>query len=239
MMPITNAPYTPQKHGHDPYGLGQLRDLARRVIPGATVEYDTTPLLDRRKPLRIWYDTEFVEDGRTIDPLSIGMISEDGRVLYRVNDDQQTMSRAVQRDWLRENVVKHLPVKVWSVNHAPGWQWIWDLEHPHADAVRTREQIREDVQHFIEESLKLEGYDGVRLWAWYGAYDHVAYAQLFGRMIDLPEGFPMWTNDLKQEVDRLGNPKLPDLSSPDREHDALADALELRHRHLWLERRAV
>ena len=40
------------------------------------------------------------------------------------------------------------------------------------------------------------------LWAWCGAYDHVALCQLWGRMIDLPKGVPMWTNDLKQEAER-------------------------------------
>jgi hypothetical protein len=61
-----------------------------------------------------------------------------------------------------------------------------------------------------------------QLWAWYGAYDHVALCQLWGRMIDLPKGVPMWTNDLKQECERLGNPQVPQQASG--EHNALADA---------------
>jgi hypothetical protein len=61
----------------------------------------------------------------------------------------------------------------------------------------------------------------------------VALAQLFGRMIDLPDGFPMWTNDLRQEVERRGNPALPKQESA--EHDALADARWVRDAYLWLE----
>nr|WP_234899948.1 3'-5' exoribonuclease [Streptomyces filamentosus] len=60
------------------------------------------------------------------------------------------------------------------------------------------------------------------MWAWYGAYDHVVLAQLFGRMIDLPTGIPMWTNDIQQECQRLGNPQMPE--QPAGIHNALADA---------------
>ena len=30
--------------------------------------------------MRIYFDTEFIEDGRTIDRLSIGMVREDGAI---------------------------------------------------------------------------------------------------------------------------------------------------------------
>jgi hypothetical protein len=42
-------------------------------------------------------------------------------------------------------------------------------------------------------------------------------------MIGLPKGVPMWTNDLRQEAERLGNPDLPEQAEG--EHNALADAL--------------
>ena len=32
--------------------------------------------------MRIWFDTEFIEDGRTIDLLSIGMVRDDGLEYY-------------------------------------------------------------------------------------------------------------------------------------------------------------
>jgi hypothetical protein len=242
MRQLINDPYAPQKLGEDPYGMGldRLRTLFAERAPNSTIESDTTPLRAPKPaavPLRVWYDCEFVEDGHTIDLLSIGMISEDGRRLYRINDNFGVMERAVERDWLRENVVKHLPVRVNNPLTGVGDDWTWDAGHPDYSAVRNRVSIRNDVAQFIRESAAVEGYEDVRLWAWYGAYDHVAYAQLFGMMIDLPPGFPMWTNDLRQEVDRLGNPELP--TSNQSEHHALADAEELRYRHLWLEGRAV
>jgi hypothetical protein len=32
-----------------------------------------------------WLDTEFIEDGVTIDLISIGIVAEDGRELYLLN----------------------------------------------------------------------------------------------------------------------------------------------------------
>jgi hypothetical protein len=162
--------------------------------------------------MRLYYDTEFIEDGRTIDLISIGMVAEDGRELYRIVDDEETITRAVAHDWLRANVVAHLPVAI--VND--GEDWDWDPEHADWYFTARRDTVREDVEAFIRDTPDPE------LWAWYGAYDHVAYAQLFGRMIDLPQGFPMFTCDLKQEVVRHGNPRLP--KQADGEHNALADA---------------
>lgn len=41
----------------------------------------------------------------------------------------------------------------------------------------------------------------VKLYSYYGAYDHVCMCWIFGKMMDLPNGFPMLTYDLKQMVD--------------------------------------
>jgi hypothetical protein len=71
------------------------------------------------------------------------------------------------------------------------------------------------------------------LWADWAAYGHVAYAQLFGRMIDLPKGLPQWTHEFRQLWESLGRPALPSLSGIT-EHNALDDARELRFRYNWL-----
>ena len=94
-------------------------------------------------------------------------------------------------------------------------------------SVVTRSVIAGRVKNFVLGS----GVDP-QLWAWYGAYDHVVLAQLFNTMSELPDGFPMWTNDLKQEVERLGNPRLP--SKGNKEHDALEDARWVKKCYDWL-----
>jgi len=41
----------------------------------------------------------------------------------------------------------------------------------------------------------------ISFYAYYADYDWVLFCSLFGRMIDLPKGFPMYCRDLKQMID--------------------------------------
>lgn len=180
--------------------------------------------------MRVWYDTEFIEDGSTIELISIGMVAEDGHELYAVAeeiDDGKLYGRIRRHDWLMAHVVPHLPLR--GELRPPGFG---DLPTFNLDMddnrIMPRRMIRNAVRDFLLSRL-----DQLELWAWYAAYDHVALAQLFGPMIHLPKGVPMYTHDLKQEVDRLGNPELPKQTSA--EHNALADARWVRDAHLWLE----
>lgn len=168
---------------------------------------------------RIFYDTEFVEDGTTIDLVSIGMVAEDGRELYAVSEEFH-VSRLLMNPWLVANVWPSLPKKPCPKGHRCLSRGKGHLDYDDPD-VRSRAQIARMVRDFVL-GTDPDQLPHVELWAWYGAYDHVALAQLFGRMIDLPEGMPMWTNDLRQECERLGNPRLPE--QPDGLHNALADA---------------
>jgi 3' exoribonuclease, RNase T-like len=153
---------------------------------------------------RYFYDCEFVEDGRLIDLVSIGVVDEHGREFYAVSTEFDG-SRALP--WVRKHVLEKLP-------------------SPAAAAWRSRERIRDDLYAFLVEPLN--GHDGTRgateleLWAWYAAYDHVALAQLWGPMPALPREIPRFTKDLRQLWDELGQPRLPGADA-DR-HDALVDA---------------
>lgn len=173
--------------------------------------------------MKIWYDTEFLEDGRTIELISIGMVAEDGREYYAVSADMP-IKRIIRHDWLMANVVPSLPI----VRH-DGIRPLSKpfLDHAHPD-VKERASIATDVRRFIQATPDVE------LWAWYGAYDHVALCQLWGAMVDLPEGVPMFTNDLKQEALRLGDPQMPEQEHG--LHNALADARHLRVMDEHLER---
>jgi hypothetical protein len=68
----------------------------------------------------------------------------------------------------------------------------------------------------------------VQLWAWLGAYDHVALAQLWGDMPALPSEIPRFTREIRQHWEAAGCPRLP--GHGEARHNALADARLARDR---------
>ena len=107
-----------------------------------------------------------------------------------------------------------------ETQHAEDWacatDWLVANVKPHLRGPRIeRKQIGRDLIEFMGENPEI--------WAYYADYDWVALCQIFGTMMNLPKGWPMFCRDVKQRCDALGNPKLPEQESG--EHDALADAI--------------
>jgi len=167
--------------------------------------------------MKYWYDTEFIEDGKTIDLISIGIIAEDDREFY-AESIEADLFRA--NDWVRDNVISQL----WSqqADKREGNQW---LREGGCGGFWHRQEIANGILSFV-------GHDKPEFWAYYADYDWVALCQLYGRMIDLPKGWPMYCRDLKQWCDSIGNPRLP---KQDKEHHALADARWTRDAWLFLQ----
>lgn len=158
--------------------------------------------------MRYFLDTEFYEDGRTIDLISIGIVAEDGREFYAVNQDCDWYE-IVNNQWLRENVLPSLPVEYLEFILGK-----WKLHIKDSQDWATKTEIRKRLLDFI-------GDDKPEFWAYFADYDWVCLCQLFGKMIDLPKGWPVYCRDIKQLADSLGNLKLPDQED---KHNALADA---------------
>ena len=94
----------------------------------------------------------------------------------------------------------------------------------------------------MNETALKELLTNTEFYGYYSDYDWVVFCWLFGRMIDLPEGFPMYCIDLKQELDnkadrlRLPNTELSkeqmietikgtaNYPKQTNEHNALSDA---------------
>lgn len=141
--------------------------------------------------MKIWFDTEFYENGRTIDLISIGMVREDGATYYAETCNAHQLCQ--ESEWLMQNVQPHLGL----------------------DKFKTLFDISNEIREFAGEKPEF--------WAYYADYDWVILCQLYGRMIDLPEGWPRYCRDVKQLRDSLGNPPLAKQETG--EHNALADAL--------------
>lgn len=157
---------------------------------------------------RVFLDTEFIEDGVTIDLVSIALVDDQGRDFYAISTE---FNPAAANVWVRENVLAKLP---WERRAERGGPW------------RSRTEIAAGVLAFLAPT---DNWDDLELWAYYGAYDHVALAQLWGPMIDLPKGVPMFTHELMQLWEDAGRPPKP--PQPRDAHDALADARW--NRALW------
>ena len=166
------------------------------------------------KPIRFFLDTEFIEDGHTIELISLALVNEEDEFIYLINK-QCDLSRA--NDWVKENVIPQLRVMPHPLHRrAPAYDELFGS--PTA--------IRDAVIRFVRRHPEPYSF-----WGYYSDYDWVVFCQLFGKMIDLPKGFPMYCHDLKQEMDRLGVDKnvVPQLEP---QHNALADARWVRD--MWL-----
>lgn len=143
--------------------------------------------------MKVFYDTEFHEDGKTIELISIGLVRADGTSFYGISSGFNWV-RAASNPWLAENVLVHLPrARV----HVTAFHSEEILDIHHRD-VYTPWDLADKVGNFIRET------PDPSLWAYYGAYDHVALAQLWGPMINLPKWVPIWTNDIKQTMREMG-----------------------------------
>lgn len=245
--------------------------------------------------MKYFLDTEFLEGKQskkilnfnigktkpTIDLISVGIVSEDGREYYAISKDfnlkeawnrfeyaKQTMfekqngykGRKVY--WIRENVLKpifqELTLKEAYENNDLGYTNMFNFKHLERLIKKyghsNRHIANEICQYIYGGSYDLSGLSPLQLaqqfeisdkskepefYTYYGAYDWVVFCWLFGKMIDLPKGFPMYSRDLKQILDEKqhlnniqeGIPKYkenlkqhPTYPKQENEHDALADA---------------
>ncbi len=95
-------------------------------------------------------------------------------------------------------------------------EWVKSNVFPHLSGPRLAlSAMAEAIRIFV-------GDDKPEFWGYYADYDWVVFCQIFGAMVDLPKGWPMYCLDIKQLCNSLGNPQLPAQSSV--EHNALNDA---------------
>ncbi len=143
----------------------------------------------------VFHDTEFIENGSTIDLVSLGAVDDEGREFYAISTEFNPVTAS---PWVKDNVLDKL-----SPRSDPAWM--------------SRLEIRDRYYRWLTEPG-----DEINLWAYYAAYDHVAYAQLWGPMIRMPKDIPWQTDDLMTLWKLAGRPEKP--PQPADQHNALADA---------------
>lgn len=168
--------------------------------------------------MKYFIDTEFKEKPCTIDLISIGIACEDGREYYAICNEFNLKEVWVD-EWLRDHVL--LPIY---------------KEHVHGDMQNVSPFSKRSMKHVIQSfgkskkqianDIKIFAYRP-EFYAYYASYDWVVFCWIFGRMLDLPKGFPMYCKDLKQMMDDKGLTKewkRENCPDPELEHNALADA---------------
>lgn len=184
---------------------------------------------------KYFYDLEFLEDGYTIDLISIGMVCEDGREYYAVNSDMP-VERIGNHDWLCKNVVPHIPVNMTdkSVNmlrNAINGMAEFNRMNPltfqvdkRITCVKPKFVIANEVQDFLFlPGVSDKIVHDPELWAYRCAYDHVGLCQLWGALVHTPPGLPRYTNELASLRKQLGYPDIPEQDKQGAHH-ALNDA---------------
>lgn len=136
-------------------------------------------------------------------------------------------TRNIKVYWLRENVLYPIfwylyqqsqPIKAsqeygnlgnfmgWKERKGTGMKEFKKLLQKYG---KTNKEIAEEVFEFCtEDSLSIETakfykvkHPEIEFYAYYADYDWVVFCWLFGKMMDLPDGFPMYCKDLKQMLD--------------------------------------
>ena len=130
-------------------------------------------------------DCEFMEDGHTIELLSIALVAENGLEFYAEVSDVDT-SKA--NPWVQEHVLPHLWARNPHKREANAF-----IRDGGLGGLKTAKEIAQDIRLICDNSPTF--------WGYYSAYDWVALCQLFGTMIDLPKGWPMYCHDLRSWLD--------------------------------------
>lgn len=113
----------------------------------------------------------------------------------------------------------------WSEDHCSDWLRTNVLPHLGQGERLSRVEAAKQIVAFCG--------DKPELWGYFADYDWVVLCQLFGAMMDLPKGWPMFCRDIKQWCCDVGNPRLPRQSGT--AHNALDDARHIREMHRFLE----
>lgn len=154
----------------------------------------------------------------TIELISIGIVAEDGREYYAVCNEFD-VEAAWDNKWLRKNVL----TSIWTEINYVGQFSKASLKIGLQKNGKSKKQIAEEIKFFTskhllsKDPLQIEA-DATHkeFYAYYADYDWVVFCWLFGRMIDLPKGFPMYCRDLKQCMDdkllRMSNREIGNLS---------------------------
>lgn len=163
------------------------------------------------------YDFEFNENGETIEPISVGMVCEDGREYYAQFSECDLLK---SNPFVQEHVIPNL--KACQPNRGD-WMMHTRILGGQCGASDCTWYSTRRIAVALVEFVNGARDDAVEFWGNYAAYDHIALMQLYGPMVHKPLGWPMVTFDIQQLIHLLNIPREHLPQQPDT-HNALDDA---------------
>jgi len=161
-----------------------LRNTNLNTTLGAAPHAAPLPV-HSRKTVRFkgkyFFDTEFIQHpNKSVDLISIGVTSDDGREFYAVSSEFDEKSVSY---WVRDNVLSRLGPDERRLTHA---------------------EIRDRLKLFVGKDPKPEFYlKGADI-------DWTLFCEIFGGPDKLPWNFPKKPKDVEDLWNKLGKPELPE-----------------------------
>jgi len=189
------------------------------------------------KKTKIFFDTEFTGLHQKTTLISIGLVSECGKMFYaELNDFDKTQID----DWLQKNVIDNL-----------------EMQTSRAGIARKYKHLNKTVFFGSMKGLKnalsdwLKQFDNVIMWSDCLAYDWVLFNEIFGHAFNIPKNVYYIPMDLctlfeikgiDPDISReefahienmkLANGKYPETEKDIKKHNALFDALIIKQCYL-------
>ncbi len=191
-----------------------------------------------------------------IDLISIGIVTQDLKTYYAISKEFNPYE---SNEWVKKNVLEKMVIEYIETQHGEARNQILGLfegvrlEHKikyiQKQIGKTNDQIAKEIVMWIhgfdirnsnntlsqgEVEFHKENMQAINFYGYYSDYDWVLFSSLFGKMSDLPTGFPMYCNDL---IQMLAARNLNEewmkkhCPGPENEHNALTDALWNRELH--------
>lgn len=112
--------------------------------------------------MKYFLDTEFLDDGKKLDLISIAIVSEEGREFY-AEVDPMDFDYSTCTDWLKENVIPHL----FHVSHSNKIEGNKFIRDGGVGGLLTRTKIASEILRFLRQDSAIE------FWGYFADYDWV------------------------------------------------------------------
>lgn len=164
-----------------------------------------------------------------IDLISIGIVGEDGSEYYAISNEFDLKTIWNDKDtWLKDNVLNQIHTEFYKEQSGfakyygygiPVDFTLKSMQYIIKEHGKSNQEIAEDIITFIYKEAWNVWYDDIgefidrgmrfgwhhegpiEFYGYFSDYDWVLFCSLFGKMINLPHGFPMYCIDLKQMLD--------------------------------------